>query len=464
MTAAASVRESDIIAGVYVVEPQQFGDERGVFVETYRREWIPGGREMIQAQPGRPVAGLRRRAALPPAPGRLLVRAVGAGPGRAARPARRHADRRRDRSRLRPRRARRRRDRPPGVLIPPGVAHGFAVAHRHDDHVPRRRLLQPGRRARRRVGRPARSPPTGASTTPILSDRDREQPEARRDHRPRPSRSGRCAHEAARHRRRRLHRLELRALVAPDAHPATTIVVAYDALTYAGQPREPRRRRRPHRVRARRHRRPRARRASCSATTSIDVDRQLRGRVAQLPTRSSNPAVFFRTNVVGTQTLCEAARRVGVDAASTTSRRARSTATSRSTRPSRSPSRRRTGPARRTTRRRPAATTRYAPTTRPSACRSRSRTARTTTGRTSSRRRSSRSSPTQRARRPAAPAVRVDAEPARVDPRRRPLPRDRRRARRRPRRRDVPRRHRRGAQHRGDRRRRARARSASPRR
>lgn len=45
---AATVTESDVIAGVYLVEPQVFGDDRGRFVETYRREWIPGGSEMIQ--------------------------------------------------------------------------------------------------------------------------------------------------------------------------------------------------------------------------------------------------------------------------------------------------------------------------------------------------------------------------------------------------------------------------------
>lgn len=45
----AEVRESEQIAGVYVVEPAVHGDARGVFVETYRREWIPGAREMIQA-------------------------------------------------------------------------------------------------------------------------------------------------------------------------------------------------------------------------------------------------------------------------------------------------------------------------------------------------------------------------------------------------------------------------------
>jgi dTDP-4-dehydrorhamnose 3,5-epimerase len=37
------------IAGAFVVTPQVFGDARGQFVETYRREWIPGAREMIQA-------------------------------------------------------------------------------------------------------------------------------------------------------------------------------------------------------------------------------------------------------------------------------------------------------------------------------------------------------------------------------------------------------------------------------
>jgi len=45
----AEVRESEVIAGVYVVEPAIHGDERGLFIETYRREWIPGAREMIQS-------------------------------------------------------------------------------------------------------------------------------------------------------------------------------------------------------------------------------------------------------------------------------------------------------------------------------------------------------------------------------------------------------------------------------
>ena len=36
--------------GVYVVTPTVHRDDRGCFIETYRREWIPGGgREMLQS-------------------------------------------------------------------------------------------------------------------------------------------------------------------------------------------------------------------------------------------------------------------------------------------------------------------------------------------------------------------------------------------------------------------------------
>lgn len=44
----ANVRESDVVAGVWIVEPQIHGDQRGLFIETYRREWFPNGREMLQ--------------------------------------------------------------------------------------------------------------------------------------------------------------------------------------------------------------------------------------------------------------------------------------------------------------------------------------------------------------------------------------------------------------------------------
>lgn len=36
------------IEGVRVVTPAVHGDERGCFVETYRRQWFPEGREMVQ--------------------------------------------------------------------------------------------------------------------------------------------------------------------------------------------------------------------------------------------------------------------------------------------------------------------------------------------------------------------------------------------------------------------------------
>ena len=53
----AKVTESEIIAGVYVVDPVVHGDERGFFVETYRRAWFPQGREMIQGNRGDRQAG-----------------------------------------------------------------------------------------------------------------------------------------------------------------------------------------------------------------------------------------------------------------------------------------------------------------------------------------------------------------------------------------------------------------------
>jgi dTDP-4-dehydrorhamnose 3,5-epimerase len=44
----ANVRESDVVSGVWIVEPEIHGDQRGMFIETYRREWFPNGREMLQ--------------------------------------------------------------------------------------------------------------------------------------------------------------------------------------------------------------------------------------------------------------------------------------------------------------------------------------------------------------------------------------------------------------------------------
>ena len=56
-TQAERVIESDQISGVWVVTPLIHGDDRGRFVETYRREWIPGAREMIQTNRSDKAAG-----------------------------------------------------------------------------------------------------------------------------------------------------------------------------------------------------------------------------------------------------------------------------------------------------------------------------------------------------------------------------------------------------------------------
>lgn len=45
------------IADVLVVRPDVHGDARGRFVETYRRSWLPLGREMVQANRSEKEAG-----------------------------------------------------------------------------------------------------------------------------------------------------------------------------------------------------------------------------------------------------------------------------------------------------------------------------------------------------------------------------------------------------------------------
>lgn len=125
----ATIVPSDVIEGVVVVEPDIHGDERGIFIETYRRQWFPGGREMVQANRGdrraRAVVGLhyhlhqadywyvpfgRARVVLhdlrqgSSTEGKTLGTDLGSAPGT---PGVDHDHR--------------------GVYIPPGVAHGFAA-------------------------------------------------------------------------------------------------------------------------------------------------------------------------------------------------------------------------------------------------------------------------------------------------------------------------------------------------
>ncbi|HEX3540208.1 MAG TPA: dTDP-4-dehydrorhamnose 3,5-epimerase [Acidimicrobiales bacterium] len=51
------IEQSDVITGVWIVEPDAHGDERGRFIETYRRSWFPEGREMIQGNRSDKQAG-----------------------------------------------------------------------------------------------------------------------------------------------------------------------------------------------------------------------------------------------------------------------------------------------------------------------------------------------------------------------------------------------------------------------
>jgi dTDP-4-dehydrorhamnose 3,5-epimerase len=53
----ATIAESHVITGVYIADPIVHRDERGIFVETYRREWFPNGREMVQGNRGDRQAG-----------------------------------------------------------------------------------------------------------------------------------------------------------------------------------------------------------------------------------------------------------------------------------------------------------------------------------------------------------------------------------------------------------------------
>ena len=45
----ATISHSKAINGVLLVDPDVFSDDRGMFVETYRREWFPEKPEMIQS-------------------------------------------------------------------------------------------------------------------------------------------------------------------------------------------------------------------------------------------------------------------------------------------------------------------------------------------------------------------------------------------------------------------------------
>ena len=143
-----AIAPSTVIADVMIVSPEVFGDERGRFIETYRRSWFPLGREMVQGnrsdrQQGA-VVGLhyhfhqadywyvtrgRARVVLhdlrigSPTDGATEILEIGE-----------HDDR--------------------GSVHTTGGRARFRSRDRPDAHLPRRLLLQPEGRARRGLGRP----------------------------------------------------------------------------------------------------------------------------------------------------------------------------------------------------------------------------------------------------------------------------------------------------------------------
>ena len=120
---AASITQSAVIAGVYVVEPQVHHDERGCFVETYRREWFPEGLEMVQANRGDrrqgSVVGLHYHLHqadhwyVAAGRARVVLHDLRAGSPTEGATVALDLDATRGEHR--------------GVFIPPGVAHGFAA-------------------------------------------------------------------------------------------------------------------------------------------------------------------------------------------------------------------------------------------------------------------------------------------------------------------------------------------------
>jgi len=164
----AEISESKIIRDVIHVVPDVHGDERGRFVETYRRSWFPLGREMVQANRSDKAEGAvvglhyhlhqadywyatrgRARVVLydlrvgSPTEGALELIDLGAGER--------------------------------GVFIPPGVAHGFASL----TDMTLTYLVDSYYNAHDELGVAWDDPDIAAdwgAADPVLSDRDRANP------------------------------------------------------------------------------------------------------------------------------------------------------------------------------------------------------------------------------------------------------------------------------------------------
>ena len=168
-----NIIHSPDILDVVVVEPDVHGDERGRFIETYRREWFRHGREMVQGNRSDKQAGAvvglhyhlhqadywlvprgRARVVLhdlregSPTEASTLVLEIGEHDNR-------------------------------GIFIPPGVAHGFAAV----TDMTITYLVDHYYNAADELGIAWDDPEVGADwgvRDPILSKRDQSNP-ARRD-------------------------------------------------------------------------------------------------------------------------------------------------------------------------------------------------------------------------------------------------------------------------------------------
>ena len=162
------------VVGVILVEPTVHRDERGFFVETYRREWFPRGREMIQASRGDRqegcVVGLHYHLHqadywyVPFGTARVVLHDLRDGSPTDGATLNIDLGRRDDGS-----------HRHTGVFIPPGVAHGFASL----SDMTITYLVDSYYNPAAELGVAWDDPDIGADwgvADPILSDRDRANP------------------------------------------------------------------------------------------------------------------------------------------------------------------------------------------------------------------------------------------------------------------------------------------------
>jgi len=116
-----TITPSTEIQDVLVVEPDRFGDERGTFIESYRRQWFPLGREMVQLNRSErragSVVGLHYHLhqadywTVPRGRARVVLHDLRVGSATDGATLLLDIDE----------------DNALGVFIPPGVAHGFAA-------------------------------------------------------------------------------------------------------------------------------------------------------------------------------------------------------------------------------------------------------------------------------------------------------------------------------------------------